>query len=158
MSSIPSSALRPFLIEYFSTVESASTSDAFEAVQQAGLPYKRSTVKAMLNEDRANFQRITPGVFRLHPGVRGEVVEEEPRSEVVALPSLDCSRCGRPMIPSCGCELPTDVVLAALRATLENVGGGPLKLSSLHVAVLTDELFERGCVIAGVRREIAAAS
>jgi hypothetical protein len=153
-----SSALRPFLIQYLSTVESASISQAFEAVQKHRLPYKRSTVKAMFNDDKQNFQRVAPGVFRLHPDA--PLFESEPPVDsapgVVELPPLNCARCGRPMIPSCGCTLPTDVVLAALRATLENTGS--LKINSLNVAVLTDELFERGCEIAGVRREVTAAS
>lgn len=139
-----SSALRPFLIKFYSKVPQAHWKHASEAVERAGLPYKPSTVKSMLNDDRPNFERVAPATYRLRA----------PEPVVESLPSPNCTRCGLSMLErdGCKCVQPTDVVMAALRKAVQSAGG-PLKVTSLHVALLTDQLFERGCEIAGVRRD-----
>lgn len=46
----------------------------------------------------------------------------------------------------------TDVVRESLSAVLQQVGDS-VRMTSLHVALLTEELLARGCEIGGVRRD-----
>lgn len=48
----------------------------------------------------------------------------------------------------------TDVVREALSAVLAQVDGS-VRMTSLHVALLTEELLARGCEVGGVRREVS---
>jgi hypothetical protein len=139
------SALRPFVINYLTEVGEARIKDVQLAVEKAGLPVKPRTVKALLVDKKDLFERVAPGIYQL----RGR----KPRRLVEGLPPTDCAKCGRSMMeaPRCLCPKPTDVVASALSALLGEVSG-PVRASSLHVAILTDALLESGCEIAGVRR------
>lgn len=67
---------------------------------------------------------------------------------------MRCDACGLSILtaPTCNCPQPVLVVLDAFLVACRRLGVHQLQSSSLHMAVLTEELLARGCEIAEVRR------
>lgn len=65
-----------------------------------------------------------------------------------------CETCGQSLLDPtlCDCPQPVLVVVEAFMAACAKARTTELRSTSLHMALLADELLARGCTIAGVTR------